>query len=131
MAHAATAQLCPGLPVIPIWVAFLPLVRGWVGLPLLGQDETYARYIAPAMSKHGAVVVFFGSQWNVLVGCPQGMTQLFDRERSVFHKRGNHRKLPRAVISALTGGNIISETGEVGGLGLAALTPRNGVPLPM
>ncbi|WOO76377.1 Cytochrome P450-DIT2 [Vanrija pseudolonga] len=102
----------PGLPVIPIWVAFLPLIRSWLGLPLLGQDETYARYIAPAMSKHGAVVIFFGSQWNVLVGCPQGMIQLFGRERSVFHKSGNHRKLPRAVISALTGGNIISETGE-------------------
>ncbi|KAL1413841.1 cytochrome P450-dit2 [Vanrija albida] len=64
------------------------------------------------MSKHGAVVIFFGSQWNVLVGCPEGMAQLFDREAAVLQKSGNHRKLPHAVISALTGGNIISETGK-------------------
>lgn len=107
------SNLAPGLPVIPVWVAFLPLLRLWLKLPLPGQDETYARYIAPQMAKHGAVVVFFGSQWNVLVGCPEGMKQLFAEEKTTYHKSGNHKKLPRAVISALTGGNIISETGMV------------------
>jgi unspecific monooxygenase len=73
----------------------------------------YAKYIAPAMAKHGAVVIFFGSQWNVLVGHPEGLRQIFAEERNVYQKSGNHRKLPDAVISALTGGNIISETGAV------------------
>lgn len=106
-------NFAPGLPVVPLWVAFLPLLRSWLGLPLPGQDETYARYVAPRMARHGAVVVFFGSRWNVLVACPQGMKQLFAQERTLFQKQGNHRKLPDAVISALTGGNIISETGAL------------------
>lgn len=92
-------NFAPGLPVIPLWVAFLPLLRVWLGLPLPGQDWTYARYVAPAMARHGAVVMYFGSRWNVLVACPQGMRQLFGQERATFQKQGNHKKLPGAVIS--------------------------------
>lgn len=106
-------NFAPGLPVVPIWVAFLPLLRSWLGLPLPGQDETYARYVAPRMAQHGAVVIYFGSRWNVLVACPQGIKQLFTHERTTYQKQGNHKKLPNAVISALTGGNIISETGTL------------------
>lgn len=106
-------NFAPGLPVVPLWVAFLPLLRSWLGLPLPGQDETYARYIEPRMRKHGAVVLYFGSRWNVLIACPEGMKQLFSQERTTYQKQGNHKKLPNAVISALTGGNIISETGEL------------------
>lgn len=106
-------NFAPGLPVVPLWIAFLPLLRSWLGFPLPGQDETYARYVEPLMAQHGAVVIYFGSQWNVLVACPQGMKQLFSLERTTFQKQGNHRKLPNAAISALTGGNIISETGAL------------------
>lgn len=106
-------NFAPGLPVVPLWVAFLPLLHLWLNLPLPGQDETYARYVEPLMAKHGAVVVYFGSQWNVLIACPQGMKQLFSQEGTTYQKQGNHRKLPDAVISALTGGNIISETGAL------------------
>ena len=107
-------NFAPGLPVVPIWVPFLPLIRSRLGLPLLGQDEVYARYIAPKMAQHGAVVIYFGSRWNILVGCPQAFRRLFLDEKNMFRKSGNHIKLPNAVISQLTGGNVISETGEVG-----------------
>jgi unspecific monooxygenase len=105
--------LAPGLPVIPIWVSFLPLFRIWLRLPPLGQDEVYARYIASKMERHGAVIIYFGSRWNVLLGCPGGMKQLFSNEKDLFNKSGNHIKLPNAAISQLTGRNIISETGSV------------------
>lgn len=103
----------PGLPVIPIWVSLLPLIRSRLGKPLLPQDEVYIRYHRIPIEQKGAVVIFFGGRWNVLVARPCAVRAFFTHEKDLYHKSGNHLKLPNAVISQLTGGNIISEHGEV------------------
>ncbi|KDN47173.1 cytochrome P450 [Tilletiaria anomala UBC 951] len=103
------------VPVVPIWVSWLPFLRHKVGLPPLGQDVIFARYIEPRLRCTGMVVLFFGGRWNLLCCHPAAIRQLFrgnGGDDDLFAKSGNHRKIPGAVISQLTGSNIISEHGE-------------------
>lgn len=107
----------PQIQVIPMWVSISPLLRRILRLPMLGQDEHFKRYIQPRM-KNGAAWIFFASRWNLLVADPASIHRLLSTETrrnpgQGFHKVGNHLKIPQAVISQLTGSNIISEYGEV------------------
>jgi hypothetical protein len=94
-----------GIPTIPSWVALLPLVRD------VDQQHVFNTYIAKPLRKHGAVKIFFAAQWNILLHRPEYIAEIFKRE-DVFHKRGNYKKIPHSVLSALLGDNIISNRGE-------------------
>ncbi|PWN52266.1 hypothetical protein IE53DRAFT_385311 [Violaceomyces palustris] len=98
----------PQVPTIPIWVSLLPLFRRWFGLPPLGQDLLYQRYLSPRLERIGAAWIFFGGRWNLLVNDPEAIKQVLNR----FEKSGNHIKIPNSVIARLTGSNIISENGQ-------------------
>ncbi|KAJ5575591.1 hypothetical protein N7535_002517 [Penicillium sp. DV-2018c] len=89
------------LPVIPIYVSILGL---WSSM---GQDEIYERWFRLPLEKHGAVLVWFGGRWSVLVSRPDWLTDMF-RNEDVYAKAGSQIKIPHAVIATLVGNNIIN-----------------------
>lgn len=105
-----------GIPVVPIWVAWVPMIRKALGLSPLPQDAVYRRYLEPRLKRFGVAAVFFGGRWNLVFAHPDGIRHIFrgnGSENDIVAKSGNHLKIPDAVISQLTGSNIISEHAEV------------------
>lgn len=94
-----------GIPVIPFWVALIPLFRD------VDQQDIFNKYIDGPLRAHGAVKIFFASKWNVLVHRPAYVNQVFKQE-SQFQKTGNHKKIPGSVLASFLGDNIISSHGE-------------------
>ncbi|KAK0545658.1 cytochrome P450-dit2 [Tilletia horrida] len=111
------SNLAPGIPIVPLWLSLLPLFRTWLGQRPVGQDVHFERYLRPRLERFGCVVFFFGGRWSVLFSHPVAIkaitagTGLGGSSTDEFPKAGNHIKIPFAVISALTGANIISESG--------------------
>ncbi|ODV71121.1 putative cytochrome P450 [Cyberlindnera jadinii NRRL Y-1542] len=91
------------IPTVPFYVSFLGTYTS------LDQRQIYERYIRP-YEKYGAVKIYFANRWNVLVIKPELLQQVF-RDETTFAKSGNHRKIPRAVLSQYTGDNVISAHG--------------------
>ena len=94
------------IPTIPFYVIFLPSIY------LIDQTKLYDLYIRESMEKYGAVKIFFGSRWNILVSKPDYLKQIF-KDEETFAKSGNQKKIPYSLIAAYTGDNIISAHGEV------------------
>lgn len=94
------------IPTIPCYVVFLPIIFD------IDQVDIYNTYIKVQMEKYGAVKIFFGSRWNILVSKPEYLAQIF-KEEDVFAKSGNQKKIPYSAIAAYTGDNIISAHGDV------------------
>lgn len=94
------------IPTIPFYTVFLPSILK------IDQIELYETYIKESLEKHGAVKIFFGSRWNILVSRPEYLTQIF-RDENTFAKSGNQKKIPHSVLAAYTGDNVISAHGEV------------------
>lgn len=94
------------IPTIPFYIVFLPSILK------IDQIELYETYIKDPLEKYGAVKIFFGSRWNILVSRPEFLTQIF-RDENTFAKSGNQKKIPSSVLAAYTGDNIISAHGEV------------------
>lgn len=69
-------------------------------------------YLREPLEKYGAVKMFFGSRWNILVSRPEYLSQIF-RDENTFAKSGNQKKIPYSVIASYTGDNIISAHGKV------------------
>ncbi len=93
------------IPTIPFYVSLLSLVKD------LDQEDLYQKYLREPLSKHGAVKIFFGSRWNILVQRPEFVAEVFKHE-TVYAKSGNQRKIPYSVLADYTGDNIISAHGE-------------------
>jgi cytochrome P450 len=93
------------IPAIPFWVTLLPFVQD------VDQSETFRRYIEKPLREYGAVKIFFGAQWNVLVHRPAYLSEMF-RQEDVYQKSGNQKKIPHSVLAAFLGDNIISAHGE-------------------
>ncbi|KAJ5851425.1 Cytochrome P450 [Penicillium soppii] len=91
----------PPLPKIPIYVSILGL---WSSM---GQDEIYDRWFRMPLETHGAVIVWFGGRWSILVSRPDLLTDLF-RNENLYAKAGSQIKIPHAVIATLVGDNIIN-----------------------
>ncbi|KAK8917874.1 Cytochrome P450-DIT2 [Metarhizium anisopliae] len=94
-----------GIPTIPFWVALMPLVKD------VDQQDVFTKYIEKPLRKHGAASVIFAGQWNVLIHKPAYLAEVFRRE-DIYQKSGNYSKIPRGVLAALLGDNIISSHGE-------------------
>jgi unspecific monooxygenase len=73
----------------------------------MGQDEIYDRWFRMPLETHGAVIVWFGGRWSILVSRPDLLTDLF-RNENLYAKAGSQIKIPHAVIATLVGDNIIN-----------------------
>ncbi|RAK98512.1 cytochrome P450 monooxygenase xanG [Aspergillus ibericus CBS 121593] len=94
-----------GIGAVPFWVTLLPLVMD------VDQERLFRRYIAPRLHDKGAVKIFFGGQWNVLVQRPEFVAEVL-RQEQIYHKSGNQKKIPYSVLAEFLGSNIISARGE-------------------
>ncbi|RPA80015.1 cytochrome P450 [Ascobolus immersus RN42] len=93
------------LPVIPLYFSLLGYLTD------RGQDELYNQYLRDPLNEFGAVIIFFGSRWNILVQRPSYLAEIF-KNSGEYAKSGNQKKIPYSVVAALTGDNIISAHGD-------------------
>lgn len=94
------------IPAIPFWVALLPFFQD------VDQSDIFRKYIQQPLRTHGAVKLFFGAQWNILVHRPSYLAEMF-KDEDLYQKSGNYKKIPHSVLSELLGDNIISSHGEI------------------
>lgn len=94
------------IPTIPFYYALLPLFKD------VDQAELYRQYMQEPLEKYGAVKLFNGGRWNILVRKPAYIAEVFKYEEHTYAKAGNQVKIPHALIAEYTGENIISAHGE-------------------
>ncbi|SCU88672.1 LANO_0D02762g1_1 [Lachancea nothofagi CBS 11611] len=104
------------IPTIPFYVTFLATV--WD----VDQEDIFNMYLRGPLEKHGAVKLYFGSRWNIVVSRPELLAQVF-KDEDTFAKSGNHIKIPYGVIAAYTGENVISAHGSIWRSFRKAMTP--------
>lgn len=93
------------IPTIPFYYSLLPLVKD------VDQAELYRKYLEAPLQQYGAVKIFFGARWNILIQRPQYISEVFKYE-DIYAKSGNQKKIPYSVLAEYTGDNIISSHGE-------------------
>ncbi|KAH7551557.1 hypothetical protein BM1_09873 [Bipolaris maydis] len=93
------------IPTIPFYYGLLPLFKD------VDQSELYREYLKEPLARYGAVKLFFGGQWNILVTKPSYVAEVFKQE-DTYAKSGNQVKIPHSVLAEYTGENIISAHGE-------------------
>ncbi|KAI0115740.1 Dit2 protein [Nemania sp. FL0031] len=93
------------IPTIPFYYTLLPLIKE------VDQEELYHKYLEEPLTRCGAVKIFFGGHWNVLITRPEYMAQVLKNDED-FPKAGNHVKNPHSVLALYTGENIISAVGD-------------------
>ncbi|SCU83285.1 LAFA_0D02718g1_1 [Lachancea sp. 'fantastica'] len=104
------------IPTIPFYVTLLPSIFD------VDQEDVFELYLRKPLEKYGAVKLFFGSRWNIVVSRPELLAQVF-KDEDTFAKSGNHIKIPYGVISAYTGENVISAHGAIWKRFRKAITP--------
>lgn len=92
------------IPTIPFYYALLPLFKD------VDQTELYRQYLKGPLENYGAVNLFFGGRWNILVRKPSFVAELFKYE-DIYAKSGNQIKIPHSLVADYTGENIISAHG--------------------
>ena len=92
------------IPTIPFYVTLIPLVKD------VDQADIYRQYLERPLRTHGAVKIFFGARWSILVQRPAFVAEIFKHE-DVYAKSGNQKKIPYSVLAEYTGDNIISSHG--------------------
>ncbi|RYP51666.1 hypothetical protein DL768_003064 [Monosporascus sp. mg162] len=93
-----------GIPAVPFWVTLIPFFKD------VDQSETFKKYIEEPIRTHGAVKLYFGARWNLLVHRPRYLAEMFKHE-DVYQKSGNQKKIAHSVLAAFLGDNIISSHG--------------------
>jgi unspecific monooxygenase len=93
------------IPTIPFYYALIPLFKD------CDQAELYRQYLKEPLEKYGAVKIFFGGRWNILVRRPSYIAEAFKYE-DIYAKSGNQVKIPHGVLAEYTGDNIISSHGK-------------------
>lgn len=99
------AHFPKNIPTIPFYYTLIPLFKE------VDQEELYHKYLEDPLTEWGAVKIFFGGHWNVLITRPAYMAQVLKHDED-FPKTGNHVKNPHSVLALYTGENIISAVGE-------------------
>ncbi|KAK7538463.1 cytochrome P450 [Phyllosticta citribraziliensis] len=92
------------IPTIPFYYTLIPLCRD------VDQATLYREYLEEPLRKYGAVKIFFGARWNILVQRPKYVAEVFKYE-DIYAKSGNQKKIPYSVLAEYTGTNIISAHG--------------------
>lgn len=93
------------IPTIPFYVALIPFFKQ------VDQSDVYKRYLAKGLATYGAVKIYFGGRWNILVQRPELLQEVIKQE-DIYMKSGNQVKIPYSVLAEYTGDNIISTHGE-------------------
>ncbi|KAL4912121.1 cytochrome P450 [Aspergillus aurantiobrunneus] len=93
------------IPTVPFYYTLLPLIRN------NDQVDLYRQYLERPLTESGAVKLFFGGRWNLLVRKPAYIAEVL-KNKDVYAKSGNQKKIPHAVLAEYTGDNIISAHGE-------------------
>lgn len=93
------------IPTIPFYVALIALIKD------VDQTDIYRTYLEEPLRQYGAVKIFFGARWNILVQRPSFVAEVF-KDEDVYAKSGNQKKIPYSVLAEYTGDNIISSHGE-------------------
>lgn len=88
------------IPAIPFWVALIPFFKD------VDQSDIFRKYIDKPLRTHGAVKLFFGAQWNILVHRPSYVTEIF-RNEDIYQKSGNQKKIPHSVLAYFLGRHMI------------------------
>ncbi|WQF79770.1 Putative cytochrome P450 [Colletotrichum destructivum] len=94
------------IPAIPFWVTLIPFFKD------VDQSDIFRDYIDQPLRTHGAVKIFFGAQWNVLVHRPSYLVEIF-KDEDLYEKSGNQKKIPHSVLAEFLGDNVISARGDV------------------
>lgn len=94
------------IPAVPFWVALIPFFKD------VDQSDIFRQYIERPLLTHGAVKLFFGAQWNILVHRPSYLAEIF-KDEDLYQKSGNQKKIPHSVLAQFLGDNIISSHGEM------------------
>ncbi|CAG7922179.1 unnamed protein product [Penicillium olsonii] len=96
----------------PFWVTLLPILFD------IDQQQIFEQYIAAPLYEHGAIKVFFGGRWNIIVERPEYISEVLKREQ-IYNKSGNQKKIPHSVLADFlgihvlgAGSNIISARDE-------------------
>lgn len=100
-----------GLPTIPFYYTLIPLLNQTLKRPPTDQVTLYHRYLSTPLRTHGAVKLFFGGRWNILITKPSYIAEVLKNE-DLYAKSGNQKKIPHSVLAQYTGDNIISSHGE-------------------
>ncbi|KZF20229.1 Dit2 protein [Xylona heveae TC161] len=93
------------IPTVPFYVTLLPLFKD------VDQEKIFKEYLEEPLATHGAVKIFFGARWNILLQKPEYMAEIFKDEKT-YAKSGNQKKIPYSVLADYTGDNIISAHGD-------------------
>lgn len=93
------------IPTIPFYYTLFPLFKD------VDQAELYRQYMKEPLEKYGAVKLFTGGQWNILVRKPAYIAEVLKHE-DTYAKAGNYVKIPHSLLAEYTGENIISAHGE-------------------
>ncbi|KAI8625964.1 Dit2 protein [Xylariaceae sp. FL1651] len=99
------AHFPKNIPTIPFYYTLLPLFKE------VDQEELYHKYLERPLTERGAVKIFFGGHWNVLITRPAYMAQVLKHDED-FPKAGNHVKNPHSILALYTGENVISAIGD-------------------
>jgi len=84
------------IPAIPFWVVLIPFFKD------VDQSDIFKKYIEKPLRTHGAVKLFFGAQWNIVVHRPCYLAEIF-KDEDLFQKSGNQKKIPHSVLAAFLG----------------------------
>ncbi|CAG8904111.1 unnamed protein product [Penicillium egyptiacum] len=91
------------IPSVPFWITLLPLFFE------IDQQQIFSQYIAGPLYKHGAIKIFFGGQWNVIVQRPTYISEVFKKEH-IYNKSGNQKKIPHSMLAEFLGERSICPT---------------------
>lgn len=89
------------IPTIPFYAILVAKYKGW------DQERLFNEYYRDLVEKHGAVKMYHGSMWNILVTRPEYLSQILKQDH-IYEKCGNQIKLPWSIFSQYTGDNVIS-----------------------
>jgi hypothetical protein len=84
------------VPAVPFWVVLIPFFND------VDQEETYRKYLEKPLQMHGAVKLFFGARWNILVQRSSYVAEIF-KDEDVFQKSSNQKKIPHSILAEFLG----------------------------
>lgn len=93
------------IPTIPFYAILVAKYKDW------DQEQLFNEYYRDAVEKYGAVKMYHGSMWNILVIRPSYLLQILKQDQ-VYEKCGNQIKIPWSIFSQYTGDNVISASME-------------------
>lgn len=84
------------IPSVPFWITLLPLFFE------IDQQQIFKQYIAGPLYEHGAIKIFFGGRWNVIIQRPAFISEVLKKEQ-IYNKSGNQKKIPHSVLAEFLG----------------------------